>query len=123
MAKVVRYEDLREARAKRTEKEGCQRSQRQGANVGRKPKSAAPEAEKASADNGNRGGRKRRSAAREVDAAEPKAKGVQMKEVQVEEDEIAPEPARASVARMSEMPVRMWDVELRHQGWSLTRSA
>ena len=98
--KVMSYEDLKEVRAKRAEKEAAKEAKGKGKH-GRKPKSAAPEAEEASADNGNRG-RKRKSAALEAGALELKTKVARMSEAQVE-DEIAPEPARAPVARMSEM--------------------
>ena len=101
-AKVMSYEDLEEARAKRAEKEAAKEAKGKG-KPGHKPKSAAPEAEKASADKGKRG-RKRKSAAPEADAPEPKAKVARMSEAQVEEDEIAPEP-KAPVARMSEAQV------------------
>jgi hypothetical protein len=75
-AKVMSYEDLEEARAKRADKE------------------AAKEAK----DKGKRG-RKRKSAALEAD----NAKVVRMSEAPappVAEDEIVPEPWRAPVARM-----------------------
>ena len=75
-AKVMSYEDLV---AKRAEKEAKEQAKTKG--------------------NGKRG-RKRKSAAPEADAPEPKAKVSRMSEAQVEEDEIAPEPPRAPVARM-----------------------
>jgi hypothetical protein len=74
-AKVMSYEDLEEARAKRAEKE------------------AAKEAK----GKGKRGGRKRKSTASEVDAPEPKAKVARMIESR--------EPWKAPVARMSEAQV------------------
>ena len=76
-AKVMSYEGLEEARAKRADKE------------------AAKEAK----GKGNRG-QKRKSAALEADAPEPNAKAVQMSGTPVAEDEIVPEPWRAPVARM-----------------------
>ena len=101
-AKVMSYEDLEEARAKRAEKEAAKEAKGKG-NRGRKPKSAAPEAEEASADKG-KCGRKRKSAAPGADVSEPKAKVARMSEAQVEKDEIVPEP-KAPVARMSEAQV------------------
>ena len=97
-AKVMSYEDLEEARAKRAGEEAAKEANGKG-NRGRKPKSAAPEVEEASADKGKRG-RKRKSAALEADAPEPKAKMARMSEAQVEEDKNVPEPVRAPVARM-----------------------
>lgn len=106
-AKVMSYEDLEEARAKRAEKEAAKEAKGKGKR-GRKPKSAAPEVEEASADNAKRG-RKRKSAepdtpesakakvARISEASEPAMAPVaqmiapvaQMSEAQVAEDEIA----------------------------------
>ena len=53
-AKVMSYEDLEEARAKRAEKEAAKEAKGKGKR-GRKPKSAVSKAEEASADKGNRG--------------------------------------------------------------------
>jgi hypothetical protein len=88
-AKVMSYEDLEEARAKRAEKEAAKEAKGKGKR-GRKPKSAVSEAEEAFADKGNRG-RKRKSTAPEADAPEPKAKVARM---------ISPEPWKAPVAQM-----------------------
>jgi hypothetical protein len=68
-AKVMSYEDLEEARAKRAEKEAAKEAKGKGKR--RKPKSAGPEVE-ASADKGKRG-RKRKST-----EPEPKAKVARM---------------------------------------------
>jgi len=131
-AKAMSYEDLEEARAKRAEKDAAKEANGKGKR-GRKPKSTMSEAE-TSADKGNHG-RKRKSTAPEADAPEPKAKKARMiespelwkapvsrmSEAQVE-DEIVPEPTRASVMRMSEMQkCRMQKMELMHEGWSLHR--
>jgi hypothetical protein len=102
-AKIMSYEDLGEARAKRAEKEAAKEAKGKGKR-GRKPKSAAPEAEEASADKVKRG-RKRKRTTPEADASEPKVKMARMSEGLVEEDEIASGPFRAPVARMSEAQV------------------
>jgi hypothetical protein len=92
-AKVMSYEDLEEARAKRAEKEAAKEAKGKGKR-GRKPKDGVSEAEDASADKENRG-RKRKSTALEADAPEPKAKKARISEPS--------EPWKAPVARMSEM--------------------
>jgi len=93
-AKVMSYEDLEEARAKRAAKDTA-RAKGKGKR-GRKPKSATPEAEKATVGNGKRG-RKRKSPAPEADALEPKAKVARMSEA----PELARVPGQVSpVARM-----------------------
>ena len=51
-AKVMSYEDLEEARTKRAEKVAAKEAKGKG-KPGRKPKNAAPEAEKATADKEN----------------------------------------------------------------------
>jgi len=90
-AKVMSYEDLKEARVKRANKEAAKEAKGKG-----------------------KRGRKRKSAALEADAPEPNAKVVQMSEAPsparasvvqmsgtpVAEDEIVPEPWRAPVAQM-----------------------
>jgi len=90
-AKVMSYEDLEEARAKRADKEAAKEAKGKG-----------------------KRGRKRKSAALEADVPEPNAKVVRMSEAPpparasvvqmngtlVAEDEIVPEPWRAPVARM-----------------------
>ncbi|SLM36123.1 hypothetical protein LPUS_05564 [Lasallia pustulata] len=90
-AKVMSYEDLEEARAKRVDKEAAKEAKGKG-----------------------KRGRKRKSAALEADTPEPNAKVVRMSEAPaptrasvvqmsgtpVAEDEIVPEPWRAPVARM-----------------------
>ena len=108
------YEDLKEARAKRAEKEAAKEAKGKGKRS-RKCKSATPEADEATADKAKRS-RKRKSAVLEADAPEPKVKVarmskapapetarasvVQMSGTPVAEDEIMPEPWRAPVARM-----------------------
>jgi FtsZ-interacting cell division protein YlmF len=89
-AKVMSYEDLEEARAKR----------------GRKRKSDTLEAEEDTAETARRG-RKRKSATQEppepsskVARATVTASVVQMSGTPIAEDEIVPEPWRAPVARM-----------------------
>jgi hypothetical protein len=74
-AKVISYEDLI---AKRAEREAKERNKAKGI---------------------RKRGRKRKSP-EEAGGPEPKAKVARMSEAQVEEDEIAPEPWRAPVARM-----------------------
>lgn len=90
-AKVMSYEDLEEARAKRADKEAVKEAKGKG-----------------------KRGRKRKSAALEADTPEPNAKVVRMSEASaptrasvvqisgtpVAEDEIVPESWRAPVARM-----------------------
>jgi hypothetical protein len=91
-AKVISYEGLEEARAKRADKEAAKEAKGKG-----------------------KRGRKRKSAALEADAPEPNAKVlgmseapaaparasvVQMSGTPVAEDEIVPEPWRAPVARI-----------------------
>jgi len=95
------FEDLKEARTKRAEKEAAIEAKGKGKR-GRKPKSAAPEAEEASAVKVKRGRKRKRAV---IEASEPKAKVARMNEVHVEEDEVAPRPFRAPVARMSEAQV------------------
>jgi len=115
-AKVISYEDLEAARAKRAEKEAAKEAKGNGRR-GRKCKSATPEADGAKADEATaakaKRGRKRKSAGLEADAPEPNAKvarmskaleparaSVVMSGTPVAENEIAPEPWRAPVARM-----------------------
>jgi hypothetical protein len=103
--KVMSYEDLEEARAKRVVKEATRAAKGKGKR-GRKPKSSPPEAEEDTADTARRG-RKRKSATQ--DPPEPSSKVaratvtasvVQMSGTPIAEDEIVPEPWRAPVARM-----------------------
>jgi hypothetical protein len=61
---------------------------------GRKPKSAAPEAEEATAGKGKRG--QKRKGAPEADAPEPKAKVARMSAAQVADDEIAAPEGRSA---------------------------
>ena len=113
-AKVISYEDLQEARAKRAEKDAAKEAKGKGKR-GRKRKSATPEAEAATADKAKRG-RKCKSVVLEAEAPElnikvaqmskapvpetARASVVQMSGTPVAEDEIVPEPWRAPVARM-----------------------
>jgi hypothetical protein len=89
-AKVMSYEDLKEARAKRAEKEAAKEAKGKGKR-GRKCKSATPEADEATTYNAKRG-RKRNSAVPEADPSEPKAKVTRISNV--------PESVRDSVAQM-----------------------
>lgn len=70
-AKVMSYEDLEEARAKRAEKEAAKEAKGKG-KCGRKCKGATPEADEATADKAKRG-RKRKSAVLEALEAEAEA--------------------------------------------------
>ena len=120
-AKVMSYEDLEEARAKRAEIEAAGAAKGKS-NRGRKRKSSAPEAEEATAHKAKRS-RKRKSAALEAGEPEPEPEpevvraakevingrgkrgrrrksAVQEEDVQ-EEDEPEPEP---EAARMIEAP-------------------
>jgi len=111
-AKVMNYEDLKETRAKRAEKEAAKEAKGKGKR-GRKCKSATPEADEATLDKAKRS-RKRKSVVLEAEAPEPNAKVarmskapgparasvVQMSGTPVAEDEVVPEPWRAPVARM-----------------------
>jgi len=105
------YEDLEEARAKRVVKEATRAAKGKGKR-GRKRKSDTLEAEEDTAETARRG-RKRKSAASD-DAPAPTNKMarisnapkpasalvMQASRTQIAEDEIAPEPQRAPVARM-----------------------
>jgi hypothetical protein len=116
-AKVMSYEDLEEARAKRVVKDAAKAAKGKGKR-GRKRKGATPEAEEA-ADKVKRG-RKRKSAVLEAEAEaeeaeepepEPKTKMARtnkapapsrasVMQTPIAEDEIVPEPWRAPVAKM-----------------------
>jgi len=105
------YEDLEEVRAKRVVKEATRAAKGKGKR-GRKRKSDTLEAEEDTAETARRG-RKRKSAASD-DAPAPTNKMarisnapkpasvlvMQASRTQIAEDEIAPEPQRAPVARM-----------------------
>jgi len=109
-AKVMSYEDLEEARAKRAVKESTQAAKGKGKH-GRKRKSSPPEPEEDTTETARRG-RKRKSAelkapelvnkmARMSNAPKPvSALVMQASRTQIAEDEIEPEPWRAPVARM-----------------------
>lgn len=89
-AKVMSYEDLMEARAKRLEKEAAEVVKERGKR-GRKRKSAAPEINIPELQT---------KVARVGEAPEPVQDPVQMSETQGTEDVIAPGPGRAPVARI-----------------------
>jgi hypothetical protein len=104
-AKVMSYEDLEEARAKRLEKEATRAAKGKGKR-GRKRKSNTLEAEEDTAETA-RGGRKRKSAMQEppepsnkVARATMTASVVQVSATPVAADGIVPGPWRALVARM-----------------------
>jgi hypothetical protein len=100
-AKVMSYEDLEEARAKRANKEVTEKAKGKGKR-GRKRKSATPDADETTADKAKRG-RKRKSATQEVDeATADKAKRGRKRKSAVLEAE-APDPI-IKVARMSNLP-------------------
>lgn len=94
-ARVMSYEDLEKARAERALKEAAKEAKR----AAREAKEGAKEVQKVATAGKGKLGRKRKSP-EEAGAPEPKAKVARMSEAQVEEDEIAPEPWRAPVARM-----------------------
>jgi hypothetical protein len=109
-AKVMSYEDLEEARAKRLVKESTQAAKGKGKR-GRKGKKSPPAPEEDTAETARRG-RKRKSA--ELEAPEPtnttarmsnapkpaSALVMEASRTQIVEDEIVPEPWRAPVAQM-----------------------
>ncbi|KAJ9656100.1 hypothetical protein H2201_008637 [Coniosporium apollinis] len=106
-AKVMSYEDLEEARAKRAEKDAAKEAKGKGKR-GRKCKSATPKADEATTDKAKRG-RKRKSAMPEADASEPKAKIARISNTpesardsvaQMTGTQVMPDPPRAPVARM-----------------------
>jgi hypothetical protein len=114
-AKVMSYEDLQEARAKRAEKDAAKEAKGKGKR-GRKRRSAMSEAEEATADKVKRG-RKRKSTVLEAEPEqeesepEPNATMARMSkapapsrasvmEAPIVEDEIVPERWRAPVAKM-----------------------
>ncbi|KAF8848727.1 hypothetical protein BDZ45DRAFT_605460, partial [Acephala macrosclerotiorum] len=114
-AKVMSYENLEEARAKRVVKNATKAAKGKGKR-GRKCKRATPEAEEATADKVKRG-RKRKSTVLEAEAEaeepepEPNPKMARtskapallrasVMETPIAEDEIVPEPWRAPVAKM-----------------------
>jgi hypothetical protein len=108
-AKVMSYEDLEEARTKRTEKEAA-REAKGKAKRGRKRK-VVPEGEEAPAETARRGRKRKRG---ELETPEPpnlsapmsnapepaSALVMRASRTQVAEDKIAPEPWRAPVAQM-----------------------
>jgi hypothetical protein len=116
-AKVMSYEDLEEARAKRVVKDAVKEAKGKGKR-GRKRKRATPEVEEATAGKVKRG-RKRKSAVLEAEVEaeaeepepEPNAKMARtskapapsrasVMQTPIAEDEIVPEPWRAPVAQM-----------------------
>ena len=99
--KVMSYEDLEKAKAERAAKDAAKeakKAEREAKKAEKEAKKAAKEAEDATAGKSTRG-RKRKSPV-EVDASEPKAKVVRKSGTLVAEDETAPTPWRAPVARM-----------------------
>ena len=94
-AKVMSFEDLEEARAKRAEKEAAKEAKGKGKR-GRKCKNATSEAGMGKANRG----RKRKNAMPEANALEPKAKEARTSNV--------PESARDSVGQMTAPVARMW---------------
>lgn len=110
------YEGLEKARAERAAKEAAKEAKKaereakkaekeakKAAKEAKEVASATPEVEKATAGKKKLGRSKitqKRKSPEEAGAPEPKAKVARMSEAQVEEDEIAPEPWRAPVARM-----------------------
>ena len=112
-AKVMSYEDLEEARAKRAEKEAAKEAKGKGKR-GQKCKSATAEEDEATIGKAKRGRKRKSAIMSEADASEPKTKVVRMSEAPapaiapvvqtsgtpVAEDEIVPELWRAPVARM-----------------------
>jgi hypothetical protein len=109
-AKVMSYEDLEEARAKRVVKESTRAAKGKGKR-GRKSKSSPPEPEEDTIETARRE-RKRKTA--ELEAPEPTNKmarmsnapkpasalGMEASRTQIAEDEIEPEPSRAPVEQM-----------------------
>ena len=120
------YEDLKNAEAERDAKEAAKeakKAEREAKKAEKEAKKAAKEAEEAATGKKTRG-RKRKSATTEADTPEPMVKVARISETlavegeqeagiperniplewvcerQVEEDEVAPEPWRAPVARM-----------------------
>jgi hypothetical protein len=113
-AKVMSYEDLEEARAKRVVKDAAKAAKEAKGKCkrDRKRKSAGPEAEEATADKVKRGP-KRKSTVLEAEEPEPepnpkmartsKAPALSralVMETPIAEDKIVPEPWRAPVAKM-----------------------
>jgi hypothetical protein len=88
------YEELEKAKVERAAKETAKEAKK----AKREAKKAAKEAEEATPGKNTRG-RKRKSSA-EADAPEPKAKVARKSGTQFAEDETAPTPWRAPVARM-----------------------
>ncbi len=80
-AKVMSYEDLVEARAKRAKKDADKEAKGNGKR-GRKPKGVAADAETSNLDN-NSHNRKRKKSAMEVVTAEREAKVARTNEVQI----------------------------------------
>jgi hypothetical protein len=99
IVKVMSYENLEEAQAKRAEKEAIKEAKGKGKR-GWKCTSATPEAEEATVDK-TIYGRKRKSAALEAEAPEPKAKVARISKAP------EPEPARAFVAQISRTQVTL----------------
>jgi hypothetical protein len=109
-AKVMSYEDLEEARAKRVIKDAAKEAKGKGKR-GRKRKSGTPEAEEVTAYKVTRGRKRQSTAEAEEPEPEPNAKMARtsrapaplrasVMQTPIAEDEIVPEPWRAPVAKM-----------------------
>ena len=101
-AKVMSYEELEKAKAERAAKgtvKEAKKAKREAKKAEKeaKGKKAEKEAEEATAGKSTRGQKRKSSAA---NAREPQAKVARMRETQAAEDETAPTPWRAPVARM-----------------------
>jgi hypothetical protein len=110
------YEDLEEAQAKRAERDAAREANGKGKR-GRKCKRTTPEAEEATVDKVKQG-RKRKSTVLDTEAEEPEEpepepsakimrtsrattpSGASVIQTPIVEDEIIPEPWRATVAKM-----------------------
>ena len=108
-ARVMSYEGLEKARAERAAKEAAKEAKKAKREAKKAEKeaeevaSAIPEVEKATRGKKNLSRNKvtqKRMSPEEAGVPDLKAKVARMNEAQVEEDEIAPEPWRAPVARM-----------------------
>jgi hypothetical protein len=95
-AKVMSYEDPKEARAKRAKKEVAKVAKGKGKR-GRKPKSVAPEAEESTVDKEGRGRKRKKPESEEAQVPEPKAKVARLTEV--------PMLVGAEVTQTSEIPI------------------
>jgi hypothetical protein len=105
-AKVMRYEDLEAARAKRAAKEKAKTTAGTGKG-GRKPKNAVPEEEEATAGKAKRGRKRKKPEPEEEEATAGNVKrGRKRKDPAPEAEADLSEPRRTPVVRMSEEPAR-----------------